>query len=131
MLMFSRDQHQRIGRLLGIPDCCIEAFNTGTQMIGEGVLRGPCRTREEVEEVDRAIQAIVGDPTWSTMVDPRRAHVPCYDCWLKVFTGQHPDGWMFDGEREHAELCDISHTHRDEALVALAESLEQKELSIS
>ena len=123
------DQHTRIGRILGIPDCCIEAFNTQTQMYGEAVQRGPCRTPDECAEVDRAIQEISGDPTWTTSDDPRRSHVPCRECYLLVFLGRHPDGWVF--AEDHDKLCDQDHRAHPENLLPYLTSLKQKELSIS
>jgi hypothetical protein len=117
-----------MGRYLGIPDCCIDAFIAGEQVKGVTVLRGPCRTREECEAADRAIRHLFGDPECSIATDPRRAHVPCHACFVKVFTGTHPDGWVF-GE-QHDELCDIDHTHKQEAVVEWLHILEsRRELS--
>lgn len=122
------DQHRTIGRMLGIPDCCIEAFLTRRAVSPyPGVLRGPCRTPEEVREADAAGSAILGEPWFGGALDPRRCHVPCDACAVAVFAGNHPAGWVF--EDDHDLICDEDHTHVEQAVVAWLEHLEEKELS--
>lgn len=122
------NDHIALGQYLGIPDCCIQAFLRGEQVVGEAVLRGPCRTREECAQADREIGHLFADPELSIASDPRRAHVPCRECFVKVFTGSHPDGWVF--AEQHDELCDIDHTHKDEAVVAWLQILESRKGAI-
>lgn len=117
--MISREDHIRIGRLLGIPDCCIEAFNSHTQMVGVGVLRGPCRSQEEMRAIWEQVSEWLGEP-WGGKFDfvrddPRRAHVPCHECFIAVLSRRHPDGWVFD--EDHDLICDVNHRARGESVI--------------
>jgi hypothetical protein len=81
------DQHRAIGRILGFPSCCVEAFVADVPHgIPSGAERGVVierdRTVEEMRALAQRVSELLGRP-WPTggfdplLEDMRKAYVPC------------------------------------------------------
>lgn len=80
--MISDEQHRAIGRILGFPSCCVEAWIAGLgsdppQGVDRGCIMERYREPAEGVRLDAAVSSLLGRPWSACTRDPRKAYVPC------------------------------------------------------
>lgn len=84
-MSITADQHREVGRILGYPPCCIEAWVTdpeGGQATRRGARYGRPRTPDEAEECNRLVTELLGyDWDWAERIPH---WVPCEACRARV-----------------------------------------------
>lgn len=71
------DQHREVGRILGYPPCCVEAFVTGGTARSRGVVCGPDRSCEDLRRTEIEVGEVIGHE-WEN--DASFCYVPCEAC---------------------------------------------------
>lgn len=76
------DQHRAVGRILGYPECCVEAWVAGPLNAAQarGAVTERLRSREEAAELDREVTALLGRPFRGCSAHPHKRYVPCPSC---------------------------------------------------
>jgi len=101
------EQHRQLGKLLGFPECCIEAW-IADPLPGQGIRRGyihlGSRSLEEARCLNAQISAILGRK-WRT--DGEIRYVPCSSCRARHMDpeAQHEGIWFSHYHEPAVELA--------------------------
>lgn len=78
--MITDEQHREIGRILGYPSCCVEAWiaDRTESSIRRGSIVERYRSDKEMKEINQQVSQVLGRP-WASSTN-RKLYVPCPAC---------------------------------------------------
>ena len=86
------DQRRQVGKLLGYPECCVEAYISDIEQGAfPGNMRGNVclgqRTTEEAARLDAEVSTLIGRPWALVSTDLKKSYVPCDGCQAEQLIG--------------------------------------------